>query len=385
VEKPKKQQLYNLTPKMSFRTGSLEHDVIVFCPVTGIVGKLEMPWLPVNLSYTHPLAKAGNALLLVRKYLQEKRKASTALDHLVVTREALRAMFLELDRQVLAGCILSLLQEKKLLRLEAETSMVERNLVLQNAGSDTLCRLLLAIEQFWENPQVWKRMPALNIEYSQFGNISQSQTLSEYKGAEGIAITLQSYTKILRDILNPHELTQDERAKIFEAQKKAQVFSGRRVKIYSASAVQHRRIKESKTEAYEILDTLKPHLSIVLRTRISKTLRELLILPLASKQRVANDLSLSKVPEVLKPMKDQLIHIILSSSTDRILEEIGTLSQEISPLPTRSIAEILATKQAKGEDKREHNAEREIINNEVSFFVEGRDSEEGEEADDEQE
>jgi hypothetical protein len=226
------------------------------------------------------------------------------------------------------------------------------------------------MEYYWENPNVWKRMPHLNIEYLTF----RDQTV----GTGNISEVLNGYTKILREILNPHELTSEERAKIFEVQKRQQVYSGRRVRIYSASAVQHRQIKESKTEAYEILETLKPHLSIVLRTKIVKVLREMLILPMATKQKTANELGLAKVPEVLYGLKKQLIQIILASSTDRILDEIGTLSQEVSPLPKRSIADILAVKRAKAEDKAEHQSERERIADEFSFYT-GQSDEEGEE------
>jgi len=354
VTNTKMQKRYDLGTKMSFRTGSLEQDVIIFCPVTGIIGKLEMPWLPVNLSYVHPLADAKNVLLLLRKYFERKRVDNS---NYLVTSEMLQKMFLEIDRQVLAGCVLSLLREKHLLRTEVETTAVEQNLVLQNAGSDILCRLLSAILERWENPQVWKRMPGLNVEYSLFADARDG----EYSTHIGIAPTLQEYTKLLRNALNPEELTREEAAKIFAAQKRA-IFAGRRIKIYSASAVQHRNIKDTKSEAYKLLDQIKPQLTIVLRTRLSKALRDMLVLPIEYKFKLANELFHAHVDAVSVSARDTLARILQSSTTDRILDEIGTLSQEVSPTSTkRTIAEILAAKQAKAEDKAEHEQERDII------------------------
>jgi hypothetical protein len=321
------------TQRMSFHVGHLDQAVILLCPVTGIIGKLEMPYCPVALSYEHPLARPSNVLSLLRYHFSIKGQQAE-VHHLATKAE------LKLDRQVLAGCLLSLLHGKGLLFAEeAETTAAERNMVLQNAGVLILSDLLKHIVSCWENPAVWKRMPRLSVDWKTHASVHST-----------IGQTLQSYLKVLRGLFDPLELTAGEQAKIFGA---TQNKPKHRVKIYSASAVEHRNIRDAKTEAREQYEMLKPHLPVALQVQVSRTLRDLLLLPQDAKSKAAAALRTWAASQKDKPQAAPALSLAASierATNEKLLEEMGSFMQEVSPVRARSIAEIMASKRARLQD-----------------------------------
>lgn len=311
-----------VTDRVSFHAGKMQQDVMVFCQVTGIFGKLEFPSLPIYLSYEHPLAKAGNALTVIRA-LRKERNAE------------------KLDRQVLAGLVLSLLGAKGLLRTQDDSTAVERNTVLQGCGVESLLHLCYLIEGYWDNPQVWKRMPGLNVSYL---------THKEFPGTIGEAVT--NYSKILSSILDPESLTQEDQARIFAAQRrKATGLIRNKIRVHSAAAVEERHIKESRDEIRDLFEILKPHLSIVQRTQVQNVVRNLLIMPTSSKMQVASTLRNAFIGMPQATPANDLAKLIENSSNEKLLSDIGSFTQETSPVKYKSIAEILAAK--KGEQRGE--------------------------------
>lgn len=331
------------TQRMSFHVGRLDQSIIILCPITGIIGKLEMPYCPVALQYEHPLAKPGNVLTLLRYHFSPKGQK----EEIAYLSENSR---LKLDRQTLAGCVLSLLRAKGLLVDDGETSANERNMVLQNAGFEILNDFLKETVRVWDNAQIWKRIPKLRADWKVHA-----------AGADtNIGATLQAMLKVIKTALDPQQLTQEEQSRIFAAQRRKQEQRDRynSVKIYSASAVESRKIKESKSEGREIFDTLKPQLPIAARITISRVLKDLLILPASVKLNAAILLRKSFIGKPQQSLANRLAVIIESAENKALMEELGTLSMEVSPAPSKSISDILANKKAKREDREQSQEEK---------------------------
>lgn len=333
-----------VTQRMSFHIGKLEQAVIVLCPVTGIVGKLEMPYCPVALSYDHPLAKAGNVLNLLRNYFSI---AGQKDDLSYISKHGSP----KLDRQTLAGCLLSLLKAKGLLWDLGETNAAERNMVLQNAGHHVLSDLLKAIVYYWDNTQVWTRLPRLSVDWSVHS-----------KADANIAGTLQNYEKLIRHALDPADLSPEEQAKIFTAQARRREQRQRynSVRIYSAQTVETRKIKEAKTEGRDLFEMLKPHLPIALRLQVSRVLQNLLLLPQETKNNVARSLRVLFVGKPQASVAIKLAATIEAAKNERLLGDLGTMSMELGTAPrSKSISEILEAKRLRAQDKAEAKAQRE--------------------------
>lgn len=333
------------TTLMSFQLGSLSQAVVIFCPITGIVGKLEMPFAPIALTYEHPLAEAGNVLTLLRWYFSPiaQKEEINYLKQFSTFR---------IDRQILAGCLMSLLKRRGLLddSTERETSAVERNMVLQNAGHGTLSDLLKAIVEKWDNPNVWKRMPRLSLDWKTHSPIDSTVTN-----------TLQHYLKVLNGVLEPIEFTSEERAKLFTA---TATKPKTRVKIYSAATVEHRKIKESKTEAYELFEAIEQKLSIAHRIAVKRTLRDLLLLPASVKAKTALILRALESDLATRSKAAKLADLIMAASNEELMKEAthSFIRDEVSPIPAKSIAEILALKKARKEDKENKDVSQETTN-----------------------
>ncbi len=325
------------TQRMSFHVGKLEQTVIILCPVTGIVGKLEMPYCPVAMQYEHPLAKAGNCLNLLRYYFS---MAGQKDDVLFISKHGAP----KLDRQTLAGCLLSLLKAKNLLWDLGDSTASERNMVLQNAGHNVLSDLLKAIVCYWDNPQVWNRLPRLSVDWSVHG-----------KADANIAGTLQGYEKLIRTALDPQALTQEEQAKIFAAQarRREQATRYNSVRIYSAQTVETRKIKEAKTEGRELFEVLKPHLPIALKLSVQRTLQNLLLLPAEAKTKAASQLRVLFVGKPQASVAIKLAAVIEAAKNERLFADLGTLSIDsgVGAPPVKSIKDILEAKRAKQQDK----------------------------------
>lgn len=313
------------TTKMSFQLGNLSQAVIVACPITGIVGKLEMPFAPLVLEQEHPLSKASNVLKMLDWYFSPAQQKAE-IEYLKQGH-----INFKLDRQVLAGCLLSLLRSKSLIDKEAkDTTALEQNMVLQNAGHSTLSELLKIMVSRWSNPDVWKRVPKLSVEWN-----------THSTNASTIGYTLNKWAEKIKEALEPVVLTSMERAKLFSAtQNKPKV----RVKVYTAAAAETRNIKENKTEAYKLLDFLKPHLSIAQRIAVQRTLQQLLLLSSEAKSKTVLLLKSLNLAPIQKDKALALAAIIERSSNESIFKEVGSVMQEVSPTKTRSIAEILARK-----------------------------------------
>lgn len=314
--------------RMSFQIGRLDQSVILLCPVTGIIGKLEMPYCPVALNFEHPLSKPGNVLALLRYHFSLPGQQAD----LAYLRNESR---LKLDRQTVAGCLLSLLKGKGLLAEEQESTAAERNMVLQNAGYDILSDVLKEIVRVWDNHIVWKRMPRLSVEWKAHSEASST-----------IGGSLQAWLKILKGILDPiSPLTRDEQTKLFEA---TRTIKAKGVKVYSAQVVEHRKIKESKTAAYELFETLKPHLPIAYKLSLTRIIRDLLVLPQASKNKAASELRVLFVGKPQASVAKQLADVIEKASNEQIMSDLGTMSMEKgysgSSWKPRTIAEILESK-----------------------------------------
>jgi len=303
---------WRVTNSLSFHAQELDNAVIVFCPVTGICGRMEFPSLPINLSYDHPLAKAGNCLSVIRA-IKKQRESEYP------------------DRQIMAGMTISLLRAKGLIKLDDESTAVEHNAVLQGSGQKRLIELLWLMEYHWDNPQVWKRMPALSVSY---------RAHKLFPGTIGEAV--QNYTKILKDILDPTELTQEEQAKIFAAQRARSNTSPfkNRIKVHSAAAVEERNIKDSKEEIRDLFEHLKVSLSIVQRVQITNTIRNLLILPQSAKLQAASILRNAFIGKPQAEPAKKLATLIENSKNEELLSDIGSFIQEVSPVRIKSIAEI---------------------------------------------
>lgn len=321
------------TQRMSFHVGRLDQSVIVLCPITGIVGKLEMPYCPVALSYEHPLAKPGNVLTFLRYHFSLQGQQA---DLAYLKNEAR----LKVDRQTMAGCLLSLLRGKHLLKEDGETTAAERNMVLQNAGYDILASLCKEMVRVWDNYQVWSKMPKLSVEWK------------THSGTEStIGFALGNYYKIMKAVLDPtSELSKEEQAKLF-AVNRPQSTKAKGIRVYSASAVEFRKIKETKGEASTLLDELTPHMKLVDRLFVSKIVRQLLIMPLDQKLKASRLLRGLFIGRPQAAVAKELANMIERASNESILGELQTLSMEVSPMPNKSLADILAVKKAKKEDK----------------------------------
>jgi len=317
---------------MAFHASKLDNAVLLFCPTTGICGTLEMPALPVALVYTHPLATVGNALACIRAIAGEN----------VIKR---------IEHQVYAGLVLSLLKGKELIRkAEGETTAAEQNMVLQGAGNLVLHSLCSTIARLWDNVNVWDKVPSLNVDWSVHAKVNY--------GGVNIAQVLQAYTRIIQDTLNPLALTSEDQARYMSAKRDRTTWLGHGrppsyIKIHSASAVQARNIKDSKVQARKMYDNIQYSLPVITRILIGKVIKDLMILPERHKQSAAEKLedASDNMPALQAAVALELAEVIRQAKNERILDEMGSFMQEVSPKPIKSIAEILEQKRIAREEK----------------------------------
>lgn len=312
----------------SFNAKSLEQDILVFCPITGICSRLETVWLPIHLTQEHPLADWRNAI--------------ACLDSLADTNRWNRA-----PEQMLAGCVLSLLKQKDKVTDFPNSSAAEANMMLQGAGHGLLVKLLQTINSRWQSDATWLRVPKLSFDLTayQYPEVSMSAAVSRLE-------------RIIRKALMQDELPKADTAEVYKAFKEnSQKSANRQAKtrgqqwadgivVHSLAAVKEQTIERQITTAKILAKNLAPKMPNYLMQIVKRTADNLSVFGMEHRQELATKLRILFMGTEQQEQANSLAFIFENAEAAVLDEDIAGFSETVVPTNKtfKSFAEILAEK-----------------------------------------
>lgn len=326
-KKEKPVSRYYLTPHLAvtFRADALDNAIPLTCPKTGIISTINMPALPITLQYEHPLSALGNCRSVIRAAKQENKR----LRHL-------------LDRQTLAGIVLSYLQNLRLLGYEPGLSAVEKNLLLQAVGPILLeigARFLNALSH---SPYIEEHYKT-NTRFPRF-SIGWATKVS----ANSVAQNFLLYIKTLQRATNPEELEKDRMLSIpmsliqERKETQAKVSPVQRLHVVTNVRQERKNLRVLKDAAKAIFEDIESFLNPAVAAMAKMFIKNMHYgLSEEHARLLASKLELEGLDDAKK-----LAGIIRKAISKHVADNIPSFTQEVSPKPVRSIKDILAAKKA---------------------------------------
>jgi len=174
--------------KFNFSTGKLDNDVLIHCPITGMISTLRTCGIyGIVLDHKHPAASAENAIKLLTAAKNNKSQD-------------------KIEVQLMAGCVLSLLSAKGKTTGYPNSSATEANMLLQSAGTDILWQFADVIMARWDSDATWIRVPKLSFDLVAYSQAQQS-----------MAMVISRHTRIIRKALSLDELPAADTAEVYKA------------------------------------------------------------------------------------------------------------------------------------------------------------------------
>lgn len=296
-------------------------NIIAVCETTGICMELAIPAIKgYALTYTNPLALYKNANGLADRghtYLQST------------------------DTQILAGIFLTIYKHYGLIA-DSKQSAAEENAILRTAGKDYLVNAILLSKHIHSNN--CHALPRYSLDYN-----------SQGKGTGSIAPSLHEYTKLLRKIIFPPAIEEEnpELAAYYAEQKALQATKKKTLGLSDAERAFEEDFKNNKREAKTLVKELHDIPAVPAKlTNFLKMLcndRNMIVLDADVRSKLLAKMASFPLQQMIR-----LSAIIKASENpyDILGSALNTISTEdsdsalASTVRRKTLAEILAEKRA---------------------------------------
>jgi len=292
--------------KPSIKTAQPNQQVLVVCPYTGIASALTLCEIPGKvLEAKHPLAEFAVAKEIVKEGVAYLRK---------------------LEPSILSGLMLSIYKHYGLIHFGRE-SAIEQNTLLQSAGTECLIRALSLSRAF----------TVKNLEYIPEFSLDWSTHASAYSLAE----SLFSYIRLIQDSIFPPAQTKAEidttsikLKKLVSTKKPASNFDAE----FKAAKVEAKVLIQASLLEQKFKGFLIQLFSGKNLLMINDELRAKVVARLEANNE-------ARLAEIVRDMVDPFINV------EAFDDAFDRASDSFTPRPKRSLADILAAKQAKAQPK----------------------------------
>lgn len=322
-----KQRTSNGNTGYAFHAKNLDCDLLIACPVTGMVSKMQSVWLPIALSQKHPLSEYKNALSVIAALEKSKQWPKA-------------------ESQLIAGCVLSLLTVKGKVGDFPNSSASEANMMLQSAGALQLQELATIIHTRWDSEATWLRVPKLSFDLTAYSTPQASMTS-----------VVSGYIRKIRKAFSLDELPEADRAEVYKAYKE-NMLKLRKAKggsegiiVHSLTAIKTQTIDRQTVSAKLLLRDLQPHMPTVLGKVVGNIVANLGLWGQAKRQEIASKVRQQFISSAWQEKATSLAFILENAQV--LEEDMLGLSETVSPTSTetkrteyKSVKQIMAEKLA---------------------------------------
>ena len=321
----------NGNTKYAFHAAPLDSEIVVSCKISGMISTIKTTKLPIALSWEHPISIPENALKVLGAFSKAKDWKGA-------------------EKQLLAGCILTLLSSKGKTTNFPMSSATEANMMLQSAGHMLLVDLAEIILQRWSSDTTWIRIPKLSFDLAAYQYPAMSMT-----------DVVSKYTRLIRKALSLDELPANETAEVYKAFKEntLKAHKDKSKGVQWAEGLANKYLQDMKEQrsfdigkqissAKVFFKNLKDHMPKEIVAKCNMILANIDLISKENKIELAMIIRTIFMGTEQSNMANNLAYILENIQTNTTEEDMLGFSETISPIEKstkpKTLREIMAEK-----------------------------------------